>query len=114
MDEDGLVSAFSRQAAEAAGLLKAMSNESRLLILCYLTERGELSVGELVERVGLSQSALSQHLAKLREEGLVATRRDAQTVFYRICDPKADQLLKLLHDLFCPELGRERTTKSHE
>ncbi len=101
------VSAFTRQAAEAAGLLKAMSNESRLLILCYLAERGELSVGELVDRVGLSQSALSQHLAKLREEGLVTTRKEAQTVFYRVCDPKADQLLSLLHDLFCPELGRE-------
>lgn len=114
MSENGLLSAFGRQAAEAAGLLRAMSNESRLLILCYLTERGELSVGELVERVGLSQSALSQHLAKLREEGLVATRKDAQTVFYRICDPKADQMLTLLHDLFCPELGRDAASKLQE
>ena len=68
---------------------------------------GELSVGQIVDRVGISQSALSQHLAKLREEGLVATRKEAQTVFYRVCDPKAGQVLTLLHDLFCPELGRE-------
>lgn len=100
---------FTRQAGEAVALLKALSNESRLLVLCHLAESGELSVGELVERVGLSQSALSQHLAKLREERLVATRKEAQTVFYRVCDPKADQLLTLLHDLFCPELGRETT-----
>lgn len=98
---------FTRQAGEAAALLRALSNESRLLVLCHLTESGELSVGELVERVGLSQSALSQHLAKLREAGLVATRKEAQTVFYRVCDPKAEQLLVLLHDLFCPELGQK-------
>lgn len=98
---------FEAQARNAAGLLKAMSNECRLLILCHLAESGELSVGQLVDRVGLSQSALSQHLAKLREEELVATRKEAQSVFYRVCDPKAGQLLALLHDLFCPELGRE-------
>lgn len=97
---------FSQQAQEAAALLKAMANECRLLVLCHLAENGELSVGELVDRVGLSQSALSQHLAKLRTEGLVGTRKEAQTVFYRLCDPKAEQLLSLLHDLFCPELGQ--------
>ena len=102
---------FETQAREAAGLLKAMSNENRLLLLCHLAESGELSVGQLVSRIGLGQSALSQHLAKLREEGLVATRKEAQTVFYRVCDPKAGQLVALLHDLFCPELGREQGTK---
>lgn len=102
-----LFSKFRDQAGEAVALLKAMANEARLLVLCHLAESGELSVGELVDRVGLSQSALSQHLAKLRDEGLVATRKEAQTVFYRVCDPKAGQLLTLLHDLFCPELGRE-------
>lgn len=105
-----LVSQFSRQAAEAVSLLKALASEPRLLVLCYLAEAGEMSVGHLTQRVGLSQSALSQHLAKLREEGLVATRKEAQTVFYRVCDPKAEQLLALLHDLFCPELGRESAT----
>jgi DNA-binding transcriptional ArsR family regulator len=105
-----LVNQFSRHAAEAVGLLKALASEPRLLVLCYLAEAGEMSAGDLTERVGLSQSALSQHLAKLREEGLVATRKEAQTVYYRVCDPKAEQLLALLHDLFCPELGRESAT----
>jgi len=97
---------FENQAAEAASLLRALSNESRLLVLCHLAESAELPVGELVERIGLSQSALSQHLAKLREEGLVATRKEAQNVYYRICDPRAQQILALLHDIFCPELDR--------
>lgn len=97
---------FDRQAQEAAAFLKAMANECRLLVLCHLVESGELSVGQLVDRVGLSQSALSQHLARLREEGLVSTRKEAQTVYYRLCDRRAEQVLILLHDLFCPELGR--------
>lgn len=97
---------FSREARKATTLLKVMANECRLLVLCHLTESGELSVGELVDRIGLSQSALSQHLGKLRSEGLVTTRKEAQTVYYRLCDPKAEQLLSLLHDLFCPDLGR--------
>lgn len=96
---------FQEQAAEAVALLKALSNEKRLLTLCHLVGCGELTVGQLVERIGLSQSALSQHLAKLREEGLVASRKEAQNVFYRISDPRAEQVLTLLHDLFCPELG---------
>jgi ArsR family transcriptional regulator len=109
-----LVHQFSRHAAEAVGMLKALASEPRLLALCYLAEAGEMSAGDLTEQVGLSQSALSQHLDKLREEGLVATRKEAQTVFYRVCDPKAEQLLALLHDLFCPELGRETTTETME
>ncbi len=100
-----LLAKFSRQAREAAALLKTMANECRLLVLCHLAASGELSVGELAERVDLGQSALSQHLARLREEGLVSTRKQAQTVYYSLCDPKAEQLLMLLHDLFCPELG---------
>ena len=107
-------SEFVRHAGEATSLLKVLANEFRLLTLCYLAESGELSVGDLVDRVGLSQSALSQHLAKLREGGLVATRKQAQTVFYRVCDPKAEQLLALLHDLFCPELGRKSATGTKE
>lgn len=97
---------FGRQAQEATTFLKAMANDCRLLVLCHLVESGELSVGQLVDRVGLSQSALSQHLARLREEGLVGTRKEAQTVYYRLCDRRAEQVLVLLHDLFCPELGR--------
>ena len=101
------------RAAEAAALLKAMSNEHRLLILCHLVSEGELAVGALVEKVGLSQSALSQHLARLREEGLVSFRRESQTLFYCVADPRAARLLELLRDLFCAELRtRKRAGKS--
>lgn len=103
MDED-LLSRFSHHAGEAVDLLKALASKPRLLVLCYLAQAGEMSAGDLTEQVGLSQSALSQHLAKLREEGLVATRKEAQTIFYSVNDPKAEKLLALLHDLFCPEL----------
>ena len=101
---------MSPHASEAASLLRAMANECRLLVLCHLSVGGELSVGALADRVGLSQSALSQHLAKLREQGLVATRKEAQTVLYRVCDPKAEQVLKLLHEIFCPELGESEVS----
>ncbi|MBV7265482.1 ArsR/SmtB family transcription factor [Erythrobacter ani] len=90
------------KAGEAAEFLRALSNRPRLLVLCHLVEARELSVGQLVERVGISQSALSQHLAKLREQGLVAYRREAQTLFYCIADPRAERILETLHDLFCP------------
>lgn len=90
------------KAAEAAGLLKLLANENRLLILCRLVLAREMSVSDLAEAVGLSQSALSQHLAKMREEGLLATRREAQTVFYRIADPNAARLLALLKNIYCP------------
>ena len=93
---------LERKAAEAAGLLKLLANENRLLILCRLAMAGEMSVTALVEAVDLSQSALSQHLAKMRDDGLVATRRDAQTIYYRIADPNAARLLALLKDIYCP------------
>jgi ArsR family transcriptional regulator, virulence genes transcriptional regulator len=92
--------AMSRKAEEAAGLLRALSHGARLKVLCELVA-GERSVGELVRTSGLGQSALSQHLARLREDGLVATRRDAQTIYYRVADPKAQQLVRMLHDLYC-------------
>jgi DNA-binding transcriptional ArsR family regulator len=101
-DRENGMAAFERKAAEAAGLLKLLANESRLLILCRLAMALEMSVNDLAEAVGLSQSALSQHLAKMREEGLLATRREAQTVFYRIADPNAARLLALLKDIYCP------------
>jgi ArsR family transcriptional regulator, virulence genes transcriptional regulator len=100
---DSAFADLQANAAQAAALLKALSNEHRLLILCHLVSERELSVGALVERVGLGQSALSQHLAKLREEALVSFRREAQTLYYRVADPKARRLLKLLHDLYCSE-----------
>ena len=96
---------LAAKAADAAWLLKALSNEHRLLVLCHLASAGELSAGELVSRSGLSQSALSQHLARLRADRLVAYRREAQTLYYHVVDPRAEQLLELLRDIFCPELG---------
>ena len=96
------IAELERKAAAAAGLLKLLANENRLLILCRLVAAGEMSVGALADAVELSQSALSQHLAKMREDGLVATRREAQTVFYHIADPNAARLLALLKNIYCP------------
>ncbi|RDV05882.1 ArsR family transcriptional regulator [Undibacter mobilis] len=93
---------LERKAAEAAGLLKLLANENRLLILCRLAIVGEMSVGALADAVDLSQSALSQHLGKMRDDGLLATRRDAQTIYYRIADKNAARLLALLKDIYCP------------
>ena len=98
-------SALEARAREAADLLKALSNEHRLLILCHLVASDEMSVSALNAEIPLSQSALSQHLAKLRDEGLVTYRREAQVLFYRIADPNAARLLALLQDIFCPELS---------
>ena len=95
------IAELTKKAGEAAALLKLLANEHRLLILCRLAMEGETSVGELGDTVELGQSALSQHLAKLREDGLVATRRDAQTIFYRIADAKAARLLATLKDIYC-------------
>ena len=71
------------------------------MLLCTLAEQGEANVGQLGDAVGLGQSATSQHLARMREEGLVATRREAQTIWYRIGDPRAARLLEVLHALYC-------------
>jgi DNA-binding transcriptional ArsR family regulator len=95
---------LARQAGDAAQLLKLLANEKRLLILCYLAVRGEMTVGELVGVVKLSQSALSQHLAKLRADGLVEFRRSAQTLHYRVADPRTLRLLQSLKEIFCGEL----------
>lgn len=87
-------------ASQAADLLKAMSNENRLLILCHLGEK-EMSVNELNQFIDLSQSSLSQHLARLRQDGLVKTRRESQTIFYSIANPAAMKLISFLHREFC-------------
>lgn len=92
---------FEESAGRAAGLLRLLSNEKRLMVLCQLAD-GELSVGDIQSRVGLSQSALSQHLALLRDEGVVATRRDGQTIFYRVADHAAMRIIETLAELFCP------------
>ena len=87
------------RAVEAARLLKLLANEQRLTVLCRLSG-SELSVTELGEYVNLSQSALSQHLAKLRADGLVATRRDAQTIYWRLADPIAERLIGVLCEVY--------------
>ena len=95
------ITLFEASAAQAAKLLRALGNERRLMILCQLVD-GERSVGQLQPAVGLSQSALSQHLAVLREEGIVATRREGLTVWYRIDDPAAVRVVTTLAEIFCP------------
>lgn len=97
------------QAHHAATLLRALANPTRLMLLCSLVE-GERSVGELNQRIAMSQSALSQHLARLREEKLVATRRQSQTIYYRIADPMVLELIAPLHRRFCkPEDESSKT-----
>ena len=96
-------------AKDAAGLMKALGSEARLIILCALAE-GELSVGALNEIIPLSQSALSQQLARLRREGLVKTRRESQVIHYSLCDGPADRVINVLHDIFCGT-GAPHTTK---
>lgn len=92
------------KARNASALLKAMSNEYRLLILCNLLG-GERSVGSLEQVVGLSQSALSQHLARLRRDDLVRTRRVAQTIFYSLKGDEVARVLETLYDLYCAAPG---------
>ena len=84
---------------KASALLKALANEKRLMIVCILC-KGEKNVGELEQFVGLSQSALSQHLARLRRDGVVDTRREAQTIYYSIKDPSVPQLLACLCTIY--------------
>lgn len=103
MDRTSPIARFQARADVAARLMKALSNEHRLLVLCHLIGEGELSVGALVQAVGLSQSAMSQHLARLREDGLVSFRREAQTLYYRVSDPAAARVIAVLKDVYCPE-----------
>lgn len=88
------------QAVRAEGLLKAMGNRYRLMILCEL-HRGERSVSALQEAVGLSQSALSQHLARMRADRLVDTRREAQTIYYSLASDEAARIIGLMYEMFC-------------
>ena len=90
------------KASEVATILKAVANERRLMLLCKLLDMGEANVGTLADAVGLSQSALSQHLTVLREQGIVAYRRESQTLWYRIADPRIEALFSTLQGLFCP------------
>ncbi|WP_246777246.1 helix-turn-helix transcriptional regulator [Microvirga sp. VF16] len=101
--------AFERQATEVADMLRALANGRRLMILCKLVEWGEGNVTALAEAVGLSQSALSQHLARMRDEGLVTTRRESQTIWYRIADPRVERLFSTLYELYCMQAGTDRS-----
>ena len=100
VSEKTAIENMQEHAADAAGLMNALGNESRLMILCVLAE-GERSVGDLNETIPLSQSALSQQLARLRRQGLVQTRREAQTIYYSLEEGPAERVIHLLHDIFC-------------
>jgi len=93
---------MEERVGEAAQLLRLLANERRLLLLCHLITDGEVTVGRLAEMVGLSQPAISQHLARLRADGLVATRRAATTIHYRVADPRVGRIILTLRDIFCP------------
>jgi ArsR family transcriptional regulator len=91
---------MQKNAAQAEALLKQLANANRLMVLCHLVS-GEKTVSELAEAIGLSQSALSQHLAKLREAGLVESDKRGLSVYYRICSMEAQALLSVLHLIYC-------------
>lgn len=90
---------LEEQTEKASALLKALANEKRLMIVCILS-KGEKNVGDLEQFIGLSQSALSQHLARLRRDGIVDTRREAQTIYYSIKDDAVPKLLSCLASIY--------------
>jgi len=95
-------------AQRATEFLKALAHEGRLMILCYLASGGERSVTELENFLGQRQAAVSQQLARLRFEGLVDTRRDGKTIYYRLADGRAQRMLEMVHDMFCADELPER------
>ena len=103
MEKTDIAKEMKSHAQDAAQLLKALANESRLMILCSLVQ-SELNVSELNDQVDLSQSALSQHLASLRRENLVQTRRDAQTIYYSLQGSKAKEVIQVLQGIYCAHL----------
>ena len=107
MQSTDTIEFLEARAAEVSATLRLLANEKRLLVLCRLALEGEMSVTALGKAVGLSQSALSQHLAKLRADKLVATRRQSQTLFYRIADERIGRLLTALYDIYCASPQQE-------
>ena len=103
-EDAGTLKKLAKQAGDAAQLLKLLGNEKRLLVLCFLASRGEMTVGELVGVVKLSQSALSQHLGKLRADGLVTYRRTSQTLHYSVADKRAVRILQVLKEIYCGDM----------
>lgn len=98
------IAELEAKAEEVAGLLGAISNPRRLIILCKLVQAGEMTVSALQEGSALSQSALSQHLAVMRGEGLITARKDGLNMHYRIADPRAMELMSSLEKIFCSTL----------
>ncbi|MCK9507878.1 MAG: metalloregulator ArsR/SmtB family transcription factor [Pigmentiphaga sp.] len=101
-DSDPSMRQLLESVSKAAALLKTIGNEHRLLVLCVLIQHEELSVNALQDFVPLSQSALSQHLAKMRQEGLITYRREAQTLYYRILNEDVKTVISTLKTIFCP------------
>lgn len=101
------ISDIAAHAREAADLMRLLAHDRRLLLLCHLMQEGEVTVGALADRVGLSQPAMSQHLQRLRDDGLVATRRAGTTIHYRIADDRVARLIGALQSVFCPTPGNE-------
>lgn len=97
-----MLESLESKAAEAEGLLSVLANRRRLIILCHLMTHGELAVGELVKRLDLAQSALSQHLALMRAAGIVDTRRVGTTIYYSLVDERTRMLLGAIKDVLCP------------
>jgi len=91
---------MERAASQASRLLRTLANERRLMILCQIAQ-GEKSVGQLAELIGLDQSPLSQHLARLRREKLVRTRRESQTIYYALADEAAERVMETLYEIYC-------------
>jgi len=94
-------------ASEASDFLKQLANKQRLMILCHLVD-GEKSVSELQNLLGIQQSSLSQHLAKLRNQQIIEPRREAQNMYYSITDQNAFQVIQLLHKMFCTPVSPEK------
>jgi DNA-binding transcriptional ArsR family regulator len=95
-------------ASRASEFMKLLGHPHRLMILCELNE-GECSVSELAERIGINQSPLSQHLARMRHEGVVQARREAQTVYYSLAGREASAMISLIYELFCSQ-GLEKAS----
>lgn len=108
--EPALDKLMEQRLAEAVAFLRLLANERRLLILCTLVAEGEASVGHLADRIGLSHPAMSQHLAKLRQDGFVTTRRSRTVIYYRIADQRVAALIATMKDLFCADLAARATS----
>ena len=110
MRPNGNIESLEKKAAEVSATLRLLANQKRLLLLCRLAQESEMSVTKLGRVVNLSQSALSQHLAKLRADGVVTTRRESQALFYRIADDRIRQLLSALYRIYCVPPVRRRAS----